>query len=66
MTAKRRGFQSVTEHCENCNRNTTHQISVEIRTESKETENVKFSREPYRVALCEICGERTSQRMNNA
>ena len=55
-----------TEACDRCGRETTHSVSVEIRTESRKDENAEFSREPYRVATCESCGEETVQRMNNA
>ncbi|WP_227380171.1 DUF7835 family putative zinc beta-ribbon protein [Haladaptatus halobius] len=66
MTAKRQGFQTVVERCENCDRETSHTVTVEIRTESKKKENAEFSREPYRIATCQTCDEMTSQRMNNA
>ncbi|WP_227376306.1 DUF7835 family putative zinc beta-ribbon protein [Haladaptatus halobius] len=66
MTAKHQESQTVVERCENCDRETSHTVSVEIRTESKKKENAEFSREPYRIATCQTCGEMTSQRMNNA
>ncbi|WP_458210519.1 DUF7835 family putative zinc beta-ribbon protein [Haladaptatus sp. NG-SE-30] len=66
MAAKHHGFQTVVELCEPCSRNTSHEVWIEIRTESKQAENVKFSREPYRVTMCKTCGETTRQRMNNA
>ncbi|MFH5802249.1 hypothetical protein [Haladaptatus sp. CMAA 1911] len=66
MTARHHGYQTIVELCENCGRNTVHQISIEIRTESTKKENAEFSREPYRIATCQQCGRTTSQRMNNA
>jgi formate dehydrogenase assembly factor FdhD len=54
------------EHCENCDRRTPHEVSVEMRTESQARENAAFSREPYRVSECTVCGTETTQRMNNA
>jgi hypothetical protein len=39
---------------------------VEIRTESTKAENAEFSREPYRVATCVVCGDEDAVRMNNA
>lgn len=54
------------ECCESCGRKTRHQVSVEIKTESRKEKNAEFSREPYRVSECQACGSRTSQRMNNA
>ncbi|WP_224268199.1 hypothetical protein [Haloprofundus salinisoli] len=56
----------VTEACGHCGRETTHDVRVEIRTESKKPENAEFSREPYRISVCGICGAETTQRMNNA
>lgn len=59
-------FHDQTEHCGECERDTRHAVSVEIRTESGKQENAEFSREPYRVATCVACGTESAQRMNNA
>lgn len=56
----------LTEHCDDCDLETLHEVSVQLRTESGKEENAEFSREPYRVAECQRCGARSSQRMNNA
>lgn len=56
----------MTEPCSNCERTTPHDVSVEILTESAQPENAEFSREPYRVSECMVCGTTTSTRMNNA
>jgi hypothetical protein len=56
----------LAERCENCGSVTAHRVSVELRTENEGGENAAFSREPYRVAACQSCGEETSQRMNDA
>ncbi|WP_083252562.1 hypothetical protein [Haladaptatus sp. W1] len=66
MTSERHTSQTQIEPCENCKCDTTHTVSVEIRTESTKQENTEFSREPYRITTCQKCGETTSQRMNNA
>ncbi len=66
MATKNQGFKAIVELCDNCGQETSHEVSVEIRTESKKQENAEFSREPYRVSKCQRCGEETSQRMNNA
>ncbi|WP_227376666.1 DUF7835 family putative zinc beta-ribbon protein [Haladaptatus halobius] len=58
--------EGVVEHCENCSRETTHRVSIEIRTENERANTSAFSREPYRVSTCVTCGERISQRMNDA
>lgn len=54
------------ERCETCAVQTPHDVSIEIRTESDKEKNAEFSREPYRVTRCRMCGETASQRMNNA
>lgn len=59
-------IDGLTEYCEQCGTETLHKVSVQIITESSKTENAQFSREPYRVKECQTCGERSSQRMNNA
>ena len=56
----------VSEECSTCGRVTPHHVGVEILAESTKEENAEFSREPYRVSECLICGEETSTRMNNA
>lgn len=57
---------TMTEPCETCDRETPHDVSIELRTESQRTENAEYSREPYRVATCRLCGAERSIRMNNA
>ncbi|WP_248515452.1 DUF7835 family putative zinc beta-ribbon protein [Salinarchaeum laminariae] len=59
-------FDGLDEYCEACEADTLHQVSVQILAESRNPENAEFSREPYRVAECQRCGQRDSQRMNNA
>jgi uncharacterized Zn finger protein len=58
--------RDITEPCPDCERSTPHDVSVEILTESTKPENAEFSREPYRVAECRLCGAVTRTRMNNA
>jgi len=57
---------TMTEPCERCGRNTPHDVSIQLRTESQRSENAEFSREPYRVAVCRRCGDDQAIRMNNA
>lgn len=66
MATTDNSFDGMTERCEDCDMDTLHSVSVQIRTESLKEENSEFSREPYRVAECQRCGARKSQRMNNA
>jgi RNase P subunit RPR2 len=53
------------EECPECERPTSHTVSIEIRTEADQEKNAKFSREPYRVAECLECGHESVVRMNN-
>lgn len=64
--AASQSFSSVTEECDDCGRDTPHEVTVEIRTESEDHEHAEFSREPYRVSECLNCGTETTTRMNNA
>jgi rRNA maturation protein Nop10 len=57
--------QTFVEQCEDCGDETPHDVSISLVTESKKRSNAEFSREPYRVRVCEHCGARTEQRMNN-
>ncbi|MDG5776403.1 hypothetical protein VB773_07735 [Haloarculaceae archaeon H-GB2-1] len=65
MASKPR-MNEFTETCECCERTTPHSVSVRLRTESTKPDNAQFSREPYRVAECRVCGTVTETRMNNA
>ena len=56
----------LAEFCEHCEHETPHAVSIELKTESSKSENAEFSREPYRVSECRLCGETTTTRMNNA
>jgi len=60
------GASNFAESCPTCGHDTPHEVSVEILTESTKRENAEFSREPYRVSECRICGTTTRLRMNNA
>ncbi|QSG04019.1 DUF7835 family putative zinc beta-ribbon protein [Natranaeroarchaeum sulfidigenes] len=66
MATTEGSFDGVRERCDSCDVETTHRVSVQLKTESRKEENAQFSREPYRIAECQECGTRTSQRMNNA
>jgi len=66
MASKRAAFSEMSESCESCQHETPHSVSVELKTESADAENAEFSREPYRVSECTVCGETETRRMNNA
>ncbi|WP_159899014.1 DUF7835 family putative zinc beta-ribbon protein [Salinirussus salinus] len=56
---------TMTEACSDCGRETPHEVNVRILTESTTPDNAEFSREPYRVSECRVCGTTTTTRMNN-
>jgi len=60
------GHDADTERCERCGRRTAHAVGIEILTESDDPDAPGFSREPYRVATCRVCGATTRTRMNDA
>ena len=66
MATKPSNAEGIMESCQSCGRETAHDVRVEIRTESNKEENAEFSREPYRVAVCEECGAESITRMNDA
>lgn len=66
MATKNSGLADMDEDCDSCGRATPHSVAVEILTESGKPENAEFSREPYRVSECRVCGQTTTTRMNNA
>ena len=59
-------IDGLTEECDDCDRQTPHTISVKILTESTQAENAQYSREPYRISECDVCGTVERTRMNNA
>lgn len=58
--------EGMVEECDQCGTQQPHDVRVEILTESDDSENAAFSREPYRVSECTGCGTVTRMRMNNA
>ncbi|WP_233745573.1 DUF7835 family putative zinc beta-ribbon protein [Halobacterium bonnevillei] len=66
MASKHPRAEGMVEFCATCGTETIHDISVELRTENETTENAQFSREPYRIATCQTCGQTAARRMNNA
>jgi hypothetical protein len=53
------------EWCDECGRETPHAVRIKIRTESTKEENAKFSREPYRVSVCQTCQRQREARVND-
>jgi ribosomal protein L37E len=66
MSTKNDAVADLTEECERCGRATAHEVDVRILAESSNPENAAFSREPYRVSECQVCGHTETTRMNNA
>ena len=66
MATRDRSLTATTEHCANCDNQTPHDVRVELITESTKEENAHYSREPYRISECQLCGEAETLRMNNA
>jgi hypothetical protein len=66
MATTQGSLADMTEDCLQCDTETPHTVTVQILTESTNPENAEFSREPYRVAECNVCGEVEQTRMNNA
>lgn len=64
--ATRMDDEGMSEKCTECGRETPHEVSIELLTESRKEENAEFSREPYRVSTCRVCGAEETVRMNNA
>lgn len=65
-TANAVSFSTVTEECDDCKRETDHEVTVEMRTENPDSDNATFSREPYRISECQTCGATEEVRLNNA
>ncbi|NKE37326.1 hypothetical protein GWG54_16180 [Natronococcus sp. JC468] len=59
-------FDRVREYCTQCDLDTQHRVSIQIRPESERGTNRAFSREPYRLSECQQCGTQERQRMNQA
>jgi ribosomal protein L37E len=66
MATPQESINAVTEECERCGFSTKHQVTVEILSESQDGDNAQFSREPYRISECQVCGSTKAIRMNNA
>jgi formate dehydrogenase assembly factor FdhD len=58
--------KEIIEVCQDCQDETPHSVSIELRVESDDPENAAFSREPYRVSTCSVCGTESILRLNNA
>ena len=63
--ATRMDDERMAEKCGECNRETPHEVHIQLLTESQKEENAQFSREPYRVSTCRACGAEETVRMNN-
>ena len=66
MESKNIQLDGIVEKCLDCGRKQPHEVSIDILTESTDSDNAEFSREPYRISECRACGETARTRMNNA
>ena len=66
MSKSQSTLTELTEYCDECGSRTPHEVSIELKTESTKQTNQQFSREPYRVTECHVCGDKHAQRMNDA
>ena len=64
MTIRAPSYDPIDEFCDRCGRETPHQVSITFVTESKRARNAVYSRQPYRVTTCEVCGGRQQQGPN--
>lgn len=55
----------VVEQCETCGCETPHTVTIQIVTENTNQQNAEYSREPYRVSECRICGHEDTRRVNH-
>lgn len=55
----------MVEACEACGRETPHTVTIQIVAESTNPQPPEYSREPYRVSECCVCGHERVQRMNH-
>lgn len=54
----------IHEPCDGCGRETPHLVTIQIRNENPKDEQTIYSREPYRVSECRVCGHEEVLRMN--
>ncbi|CCQ32183.1 hypothetical protein HLRTI_002757 [Halorhabdus tiamatea SARL4B] len=66
MATTGRTDNSRTEYCPSCGSDQPHDVSITLLTENEDSDNAAYSREPYRVAVCRVCGRRAERRMNDA
>lgn len=66
MAMAQDSLADTVEQCSTCDATTPHAVTLQLVTESGREENSQFSREPYRVSECQVCGSTERIRMNNA
>ncbi|QGN06448.1 hypothetical protein Hrd1104_03485 [Halorhabdus sp. CBA1104] len=66
MASTDHATDSMMEYCPSCGTDQPHAVSLTLVTESDDRTNAAFSREPYRVRQCRVCGRETRRRMNDA
>jgi hypothetical protein len=66
MASDSRRPGATDEYCTACEKPQPTRVSISILTENPSGKNAAFSREPYRIVECRVCGETTRTRMNDA
>lgn len=56
-------FHERLEWCEYCDRETKHEVSLDLRTASSKNRNAEFARGPHRTTQCGECGAVVQSRM---
>jgi len=58
---------AMEEHCEECGQTTPHRVEIRLQVPSADdSPTAKFSRHPFRVARCRVCGEERYRRAGEA
>ena len=52
----------LSEFCDRCDGERTHEVRLEIRTEASSGDTAAFGKEPYRVTVCTDCGHEETAR----
>lgn len=67
MAAADNPHDEMEERCENCERITSHHVEIRLLVPgSTDRPTAKFSRHPFRVARCRVCGEESHRRAGEA
>lgn len=57
---------SMRERCATCDEVRAHEISIDLLVGSEDGADQNYSRDPYRIAECQVCGSTTKVRLTSA